>query len=61
MFHVQSGFAAFRKKQTDCLDAKDYIPREEKYFIDGLHPNAAVAKIYADKVCEYLVKTKFLN
>ena len=49
------------KYNTICLNAKDFIPPEEKYFIDGLHPNAAGAEIYADKVCERLIKTKFFN
>ena len=49
-----------KKYGGEFLSGEDFILPEEKYFIDGLHPNAVGAEIYADKVAEYLTKTNFL-
>ena len=46
---------------TECLNGEDLIFHEDKYFFDGLHPNADGAKIYADNVFKYLTQTKFFD
>lgn len=50
-----------KKYGTEFLSGENIIPPEEKYFIDGLHPNAVGAEIYADKVVEYLTKIEFFT